>query len=229
MTPKQIEALFSTTAPFSTLRRVAIKELAQFTQVHEAKRGEHFFSIGDPADDLWVVMDGVVAIAAPRPGGGCLSLEILTSGELFGISSLVDQSTYTADASAVSPTMAVAIPWVAARECLRVCPEFGASAVAILSQRVLASHAMRLLDHGLVEQRLANALLQLDHKLGHHLHMTRKDISEIAGTRLETTIRHLSQWRKAGILGCAPRGCIQIQDVDRLGMIAEQTPKCTVS
>lgn len=64
------------------------------------------------------------------------------------------------------------------------------------------------LSSGTVEQRIAAILLLLAESYGHETEfglqldvpLTRQDISEMAGTTVESTIRTMSKWQKEGII-----------------------------
>ncbi len=51
-----------------------------------------------------------------------------------------------------------------------------------------------------VERRLVQALLTLSKKFGATIPLTKHELSELASTTVETTIRVLSQLKKQGIL-----------------------------
>ncbi len=220
MDNQEIEDFLCSTPPFSCLEHKHIQRIVQVVEIHEMGRQESLFVEGDSADYLWVVADGLVCITAPRPGGGRLTLEVLKRGELFGISSLVNQPTYTASALAVSAAVTYAVPRAVVLHYLHSSGAFATETTVIVTSRVLDSHTMRLLDFGLVEQRLAYALLGLCQKAGRQFPLTRREVADIAGTRPETTIRYLSQWQKQGILGEAPRGWIHINDPNQLTQLS---------
>ena len=74
-----------------------------------------------------------------------------------------------------------------------------------------------------VEQRLARLLLMLSARLGTTLPFTRQEISDMAGTTTETTIRVLSQWKDRKIISSI-RGQITIADETKLKLMAEGPP-----
>ena len=97
--------------------------------------------------------------------------------------------------------------------------------IAILSGRLRdAQSRLRDLAGERVEQRLARMMLMLSARLGATLPFTRQELSDMAGTTTETTIRTLSQWEDRGIVSSA-RGKVTIADETKLKLLAEGPPQ----
>jgi CRP/FNR family transcriptional regulator len=104
-------------------------------------------------------------------------------------------------------------------------PDVALKIIGILSGRLReAQSRLRDLAGERVEQRLARMLLMLSAKLGSILPFTRQELSDMAGTTTETTIRVLSQWKDHGIIR-SDRGKIIIADEPRLKSLAEGQPR----
>jgi CRP-like cAMP-binding protein len=67
-------------------------------------------------------------------------------------------------------------------------------------------------------------LLMLSAKMGLIIPFTRQELSDMAGTTTETTIRILSQWKERGIISSV-RGKITIADETKLKLLAEGPPR----
>jgi CRP-like cAMP-binding protein len=97
--------------------------------------------------------------------------------------------------------------------------------IAILSGRLRdAQNRLRDLAGERVEQRLARMMLMLSDKLGATLPFTRQELSDMAGTTTETTIRTLSHWEDRGIVS-STRGKVTISDETKLRLLAEGPPQ----
>jgi CRP/FNR family transcriptional regulator len=70
-----------------------------------------------------------------------------------------------------------------------------------------------------VDRRLAQALLTLSKKFGATVPLTKHELAELAGTTVETTIRILSRWKRAGLLG-STRGSTTIVKPEPLQRLA---------
>ena len=63
----------------------------------------------------------------------------------------------------------------------------------------------------------------LSARLGATLPFTRQELSDMAGTTTETTIRILSQWKDRGIISSV-RGKVTIADESKLKLLADGPP-----
>ena len=83
-----------------------------------------------------------------------------------------------------------------------------------------------------VEQRIALILLKMAGKCGVpyengiklNISMTRQDIADLADTTIETTIRIMSSFRKAGLIKTERGGYVIIQQPDQLREISQRDP-----
>jgi CRP/FNR family transcriptional regulator, nitrogen oxide reductase regulator len=71
-----------------------------------------------------------------------------------------------------------------------------------------------------VEQRLFGVILTLSHRVGPVLNITRRELAEMVGATIETTIRILSSMKKEKIIASS-RGKIVILDETRLRCLSE--------
>jgi CRP-like cAMP-binding protein len=69
---------------------------------------------------------------------------------------------------------------------------------ALCSQRLNEIQGLSCSSQEPVEKRIAGVLLQLHKKHGSVIPMTKREIAELAGTTVETTIRTLSGFAKKG-------------------------------
>jgi CRP/FNR family transcriptional regulator, nitrogen oxide reductase regulator len=93
--------------------------------------------------------------------------------------------------------------------------------ISLLSGRLReAQSRLRDMAGERVEQRLARLLLRLSAKLGSTLPFTRQELSDMAGTTTETTIRVLSQWKDQGVISSV-RGKILITDEKKLKQLGQ--------
>ena len=72
-----------------------------------------------------------------------------------------------------------------------------------------------------VPVRIANILLRLYQVHGDEIPFTKKEISELVGTTLETTFRTLSEFQEKGLINSA-RGKIFIKNPEGLETLVEE-------
>lgn len=71
--------------------------------------GQYLFHEGDPADEFYLIRQGVVAIEIAAPGGKPLIISTAPEGEIVGVSWLVPPHTWVHDARAVEFTRAIGV------------------------------------------------------------------------------------------------------------------------
>ena len=174
-----------------------------------AERGEALWLAGSPSHIVAVVGVGFVKMTRTTPQGSEVAIELLGPGQCLGLLVAVEGREYPLSAIAVTATWYLKIP-------TRVILEIYNSNM-VLRDHFLRSLAPRLrkaqemmarMSTGKVEQRIAAVLLILADSYGVSqsdgmriaVPLTRQDLSEMAGTTVETSIRVMSRFQKDGIL-----------------------------
>jgi CRP/FNR family transcriptional regulator len=89
-----------------------------------------------------------------------------------------------------------------------------------------------VLSAGSVEARLATLLLKLNVRFGDDfddgtseipIALSRRDLSQLVATSLETAIRVMSRWEREGVLKTTRRG-FTLQDVGKLSSLSGHAP-----
>jgi CRP/FNR family transcriptional regulator len=156
-------------------------------------------------------------------------MELLGPGQCLGLYAAIEGRPFPLSAVAVTHAWYVKIPTSVLLPVYRESDLLKDQMVRNLSPRLRKAHEMMArLSSGRVEERIAAILFILadtygsrsDHRLQLHVPLTRQDISEMAGTTVETTIRVLSRWQKDGVV-CTERQVITILDPPRLEEILQ--------
>lgn len=186
-------------------------------------RGEELWNVGDPADSLVVICIGHMKLALPA-GDHLCTLQILSRGSMVGEEAALGRMHRVARCVALSPGRAVRLGGAELRSLLDRKPELAHELLEISAQRS-ATFAARLgcRADGSVRERLAKVLLELGEGFGNHdgqgvfvpIRLTRGDLAELAGCRVETVIRTLSAWRSEDLVDVRREG-ITIADLQRL-------------
>lgn len=172
-----------------------------------AEKGEVIWFRGSTVDFFGVVGNGFVKMSRVSGGGQEITTEIMGPGQVFGLLGALDGGGCPQTSKAVTGT------WYLRVRKAEFLPIYDSS--VILKEKLVSRTTLRLrqsfdmiahLSSGKVEQRIAAVLLILcdsfgqDHAKGTLLNvpLTRQDISEIAGTTVESTIRVMSKWQKNG-------------------------------
>ena len=208
-------------------------ELASVTRRMPKKllrRGEYAYLEGAPPDHLGIVMKGRVKLVKHSDEGKDLTLEVLSPGEAFGITSVCEGKPHLASAQAVDDeTEVVLLTRDDLCQVARRVPEVALRLVSALGRRLERAYEnMQALASQSVERRIANNLLNLAAKFGVardgtiliDLPLTRQDLADLSGTTVETTIRIISKLRERGILR-TERERVVILEAHQLVSIAE--------
>ncbi len=190
------------------------------------KRGDYLWRAGDPAVGITLIVSGLVKVCQPIRPGQTTIVGIFGPRESLGDMALVSGRGYPADA--VVATESLDIVRV---ERTAVLDAMGRHAsVGMAMSRSLVEHSQKLrgkiqiLAAGAVEQRLATLLVHLADRFGDEQEdgttiipvvLSRTELACLVGTTVETTIRVMSRWQKAGWIETTEDGFV-VRDLEAL-------------
>lgn len=183
--------------------------LAEKSFLAFAERGEAIWLAGAPSHFVAIVGHGFVKMTKTTPHGSEIAMELLGPGHCFGLFAALEGRSFPLSAIAVTNTWYVKIPTRAMLEVYNKSSAFKDQTVRSLGPRLRRAHDMMArMSSGKVDQRIAAVLLILMDSYGHKtsggvkikVPLTRRDIAEMAGTTVETTIRVMSKWQKEGLV-----------------------------
>jgi CRP/FNR family transcriptional regulator len=190
-------------------------------------RGEIVFHEGEPAEALFVVLEGQVKLVRYSPKGREMLLHLVHSGQTFAEAALFAGDTYPAAAEVVEPARVWVLPRAALYSLLEASPELALAMLGSVSMwtRRLAGK-LELLTQRRVEERLALYLLARSGsgpvEAGHliELDQPRNLIAAQLGTGPEVLSRTFRRLEDDGILAAAPHH-VTVLDPARLRALAE--------
>lgn len=212
------------TAPFGEISQFERDLLARECTVIEIRRKQKLYTQGQERDAVYVILNGFVQQVRQFGESDTVTVAVLGPGEMLGLLGVHEQSTYKLSAQAISDGIAIKIPTPVVAELLR-----GDSGFLKVVAEMLATHlsqAYRSITqsgYARVDQRILSALLECGSRYGVEsggrialkIPLTRREIAEISHTTVETTIRTLSKWERAGWVQTKNR-MITLQCVDCL-------------
>lgn len=202
---------------FSSLSRQALAALTSNGEILRLACGDQILQEGEPSRSLFVVLCGRLKMARALPCGRSAFLGLLDVGDLVGVSGLGGKcdATVTAHENAVC----LEVPWDDLMATLESQPRLLKSLLPILVQRVAeCRHCVLETAFYRVEARLAGLFLKLldsfdaenqpmkSEKWFLPVVLSRRDLAEMVGTSVETSIRIMSRWKKEGILETKENG-----------------------
>jgi CRP-like cAMP-binding protein len=217
----EIISLLKQSPVFSALNDEEREELSVLVREKHLVLDENIFWEGDESEWFYIISEGKVKIFKSTSNGKEITLSFFGPGEIFGEVAVLENRPYPASAQAISATHLIGIKKNDFREFLLKHPPIALKIINVISGRLReAQSRLRDMAGERVEQRLARMLLMLSAKLGSTLPFTRQELSDMAGTTTETTIRVLSQWKEQGVTN-SQRGKIIIVDEKKLKQLAE--------
>ena len=164
------------------------------------RRGEVAFRQDDPAEELFVVLAGRVAIANRSPDNRESLVALMEPGDVFGELSLFDGRGRSAEARALETSSVLAIPYAALREALEAEPAALWSILGLLACRLRATDEALadavFLD---VPGRTAKRLLELAGDVDEfHLPVTQEELAGMVGASRERVNKAISTFIRLG-------------------------------
>lgn len=186
----------------------ALEWLSARFQRRRFDRKQIIFQEGDPCKCLQLIELGTVKVIKTLESGRELILNIFQSGESVGEVALIDGSDYPASAWAQEDSVILELPRDAYFEMSRKFPEILFSTIRDLNLRVRSmTQRVQELGSGEVESRLARFFLAFARTAKHRpdgywipIHLSRQELADVVGVRIETVIRIMSRWHKEKVL-----------------------------
>lgn len=205
------ERLLQISHSFAGLPAELRTQCARGAQRRVLSHGESIWRAGEPALAFTLIVSGLVKIARRTPDGGASIVALFGPRESIGDSAVLAAAPYPADALLASVRGEVlrldAAPILRAmQEDVQVAQAMNR---ALLEHTQALQEKIRILSAGPMTRRLAALLLHLADRFGDELEdgtvrvplpLSRGDLAELIGARVETTIRALSRWKKAALL-----------------------------
>lgn len=223
------ESLLLPLPPFAKLGRAQIRVILDQANSRRFEAGAAVFHEGGPADRFFLLLDGTIKAVKSTPDGEQVTSIHIPAGQLFGIAQALGRDTYPATALAASEAVALSWPVSLWEVFSSDYPSFATETYKTVGKR-LGELNTRIIEMSTqhVEQRIARALLRLVNQSGRQVEqgieinfpITRKDVSEMTGTTLQTVSRVLSSWEKNGLV-YSKRKKIIVCDPHNLAILGE--------
>ena len=187
---------------FSGVQQELLEPIVDQSSVQSLQRGDMLFSEGDEANDLYIVLEGRVAIANRSFDGRDSVVALMESGDLFGEMPLFRPDGRSADARVLENSSVVVIPYVPVKSLYQEHPEMLWKIVDMLAER------LKVMDVALADSmfldvtgRTAKRLLELagtDEEF--ELPVTQEELAGMIGASRERVNKSLASFIKLGWL-----------------------------
>ena len=195
-------ALLARSELFSAFEPDAVARISGETRAMSLQRNDVVFAEDEPADALYVVQSGRIAILKRSVDGRESVVALMEEGDLFGEMGLFDPLGRSAEARALEPSELVAVPYPAVRAALERTPEVLWSVVALLARRLRVTDAAladtMFLD---VTGRTAKRLLELAGDQDEFvLPVTQEELAGMVGASRERVNKAIAAFIRLGWL-----------------------------
>lgn len=195
-------SLLAAVEMFAKLNDDELEQLTDVAQVRELRRNDTLFAEGDESGELFVVVDGRLAIAKRSTDGRESLIALMERGDLFGEMPLFDNEGRSAEARALEPSEVIVIPYGAVREIYQARPELLWGVTEMLTNR------LRTLDEALADSmfldvtgRTAKRLLELASGADEFsLPITQEELAGMVGASRERVNKAIASFIRLGWL-----------------------------
>lgn len=225
----EVVDLLAGLALFRSLTPAARQSAAPAFSRREHGRDDVLFFEGEPPAYLHLVIAGHVKLIKHSDDGREIILRVAMPGDLLGGVSAFGRRPHVFTAQAMVPATTLRVSGGDFGAIMQQHPDVGAQMMADLIDRLVEAHeTMKSLATERVERRIARQLVRLVERAGRPVPagteitvpLSRQDVADIAGTTVETAIRVLSRWRRAGVMATVD-GRLVVADRDALRALAE--------
>jgi CRP-like cAMP-binding protein len=184
---------------FRVLGPERLARLRPLVYERRVERQRIVYSESTPAERLWVVRAGEVRLYKSSPSGQVTTLDVLGPGEIFGALAAESGEVYPSSAEAVTDCTLWWLSQDAFARLLREDPRLPMEVLGIVSRRLREAHErLGSFAYDAAPRRLARALLRF--APDGEARVTRRALAEASGTTVETAIRVLRGFERAGLV-----------------------------
>jgi CRP/FNR family transcriptional regulator, cyclic AMP receptor protein len=208
---------------FEGIKPDSLVSLSKASRLKPVPEGSSIFFQHDPADAVYVVWRGVIAIRLENPDGRELVINEMGVGDCFGELALLTGESRSASAVAIVDSEVLLIPSKTFKAALEQEPILSARLLEITARRLQNSsrreEALAFYD---AQQRLAHQLLLLDQQARDkgYLTLSQDELATRVGLTRQTVAAILGRWRRSGWL-LTGRGHIVLLNLDELNLLAQ--------
>ncbi len=178
-----------------------MRKVAHFSFEKDFRKGETIFVEGASSQIIWFVKQGRVHLEKQYPNGKVSTVCVKAKGDFLCCLPALDRKGYPATAIARERSKLVGIPFEVFSTLVGKWPKFSQRVIALLCGCLREGEAMRAPRvYESAEKRVVKAILILAEKFGPKIPLSRKEVAELSGLTVETTIRMTSRLKKQRLL-----------------------------
>ena len=198
-----------------------IDTLLHYTRVERYPAGSEIFSKGSPGSSMMAVLRGTLKMSSVSADGKEVVFNLMNPGDCFGEIALLDGEARSTDAVAMTDCELLMLYRRDFMPILEKRADICLILLKVLCQRLRQTTEQVedvLFRH--LESRIAKALLHLAESASLHsvqgiavdLHLSQRELGNIAGCSRESVNKQLQIWHRAGLIDLS-KGSIVIRDI----------------
>ncbi len=174
------------------------------------EKDKAIYGPSDPADSLFLVVDGAVKVSRVSENGKETVLDVESRESFFGISSMLGEPTRGESAIALERSSVMEWSVEELRQLMGRTPDLGPALMRVIARKLAeADERIESFANDHIPRRLVKALLRLGSRFGeptgaprviHLIPLTHDLLAKHVGTSREIVTQHMSQLRKRGLL-----------------------------
>ncbi|MDO4412715.1 Crp/Fnr family transcriptional regulator [Cutibacterium sp.] len=215
---------------FAALGPASAAQIMAVCETMVCPRNTVIFEAGDPANNLYLVVEGKVKLARSTPAEDLTLREsllwLMGPDDMFGELSLVDGGTRSTTATTLTRCSLLKAPGIQVRELVETRHDVALAMLDRLSERLRRSDDKTAhFVSGDVPSRLAYTLLDLAHRFGKknrstgHIvvrhDLTQNELAQTVGSSRETVNKALTDFTKRGWIAARPK-IVTIMEPEKL-------------
>lgn len=184
----------------------ALKQFVEGRYIDKYKKKERIFSEGNHPIRLYYIQRGRVKIFKTNEDGKELITKIVTEGEFFGYTALLENAVYKERAEALEDSEIAAIPKSEFDELMHQNFEVSQKFIKLLVNEVTEKEEQLIrIAYNSLRRKVADALLSVEEKYkddsqSYNINLSRENLAAIAGTATESLIRTLGDFKAEGLI-----------------------------
>ncbi|MBW7868598.1 MAG: Crp/Fnr family transcriptional regulator [Brumimicrobium sp.] len=213
------------------LDKYCTKEWLDFVNFHSQiinlKRKEIIFQSGEETKGIYLILEGKVKVTRQSGAGGQRIIRLATKDDFIGHRGFGGNWEYTITAHCLTDCKVLLIPMNIFETLVKSNPEFAYYMVMFFAEELRVSENLAT-TLPMKNQVAAGVLKNLEafgfdktDKTKISLTLSRKDMASLVGTRYETVVRALTEFKNEGIIQLDAKN-IHIIDLKRLNEYAQQ-------
>jgi len=198
-----------------------VDKLCRLGVEHVYERNELIYRQGEPAEHIFLLLEGEAQSALLNSAGNETLLRIHLPGSVLGLTSLATVPWRDASAKAIQRSRLTRVARDDVNSCILGEPKLGLCLIQLLVDRMRDFHfRVGDLQAQSVEQRLARVLLAVSRRekdlerfaAKPEIHLTHEELAQLVGSRRQTITAILGRFMQAGYISKAGRRLV-IDDI----------------